>query len=334
MPAGGTRLLRSAVHHPAAEGVAMKLAVSLFAVAASTGLASAQLTVTATPAQAWSVTADDGSQVTSNSLPAGVSSNVGQIFTGQPGVASAAAMWQVLQSDSSAGIFLSVGASVVTTTPGASASKNASDIVLEFQPAGAVPCRIYAVPDVLQANNGIITWSIDYGDDGSIEYDHLSNPLPGDLLANALLGPQPLRIRIRTSVVQQVVGGSLFELNVWAVPDNHLQVSPALPGCESQQLTLLQSFTGRGLNWYATALSNPVVGVIGLDLQPVFLSPVFPTPCLLLPSPDLLVLLPPNPQFFHLSLPPAIRPVTFWTQGVSLTPLGLGTTNAFQIDAL
>ena len=33
----------------------MKLAVSLFAVAASTGLASAQLTVTATPAQAWSV---------------------------------------------------------------------------------------------------------------------------------------------------------------------------------------------------------------------------------------------------------------------------------------
>jgi len=55
-------------------------------------------------------------------------------------------------------------------------------------------------------------------------------------------------------------------------------------------------------------------------------------PCILLPTPDIL-LFEPSGQF-HLPLPAIVRPLTFFAQGVTVSQLGLLSTDGFVVSAL
>jgi len=72
-----------------------------------------------------------------------------------------------------------------------------------------------------------------------------------------------------------------------------------------------------------------LVFVFGWDLQPVML-PSLTSNCLLMPSPDDLVLLPPQP-WFDLAIPTAVRPLSLYVQGVNA--INLQTSDGFLISA-
>jgi hypothetical protein len=69
--------------------------------------------------------------------------------------------------------------------------------------------------------------------------------------------------------------------------------------------------------------------VVGFAPQPAFLGLNAGLPCLLLPSPDVLVVQP----VVSLPLPASVRPVTLYVQGVSVTTQGLLTTDGYQVTA-
>ncbi len=171
--------------------------------------------------------------------------------------------------------------------------------------------------------------SIDIGDDGVVEMTGLTS---ASISALVVLGPQPLPIRLRSVVTQIGPGEVDLELRLRVVPQNSLVISPVGAGCDgTTALLAAPSFVGTGVR-FQTVTQDPVVLVLGLGVQPTVLPAPFPLPCLLLPSPDLLVLLMPG-QDLTLPLPAAVRPVTLWAQGVALTAAALATTNGFWLWA-
>jgi hypothetical protein len=78
-------------------------------------------------------------------------------------------------------------------------------------------------------------------------------------------------------------------------------------------------------------ISAPSVVVVGQTVQPVLLATAGTLPCLLLPAPDIVVVMP--SFFLHVPLPPGLRPLTFVVQEVTLTPNGLRTSDAYVVTA-
>lgn len=150
--------------------------------------------------------------------------------------------------------------------------------------------------------------------------------------------PKLVRVRVQTALVTT---GALFQyVNVVVVPHNQTAVSFAAAGCSdyfSLDFDVAPTFSGdlELVPWSITP--DPMVLVFGLGLQPAILPASVPLPCLLLPAPDILMAvwsttLPPGA--YVLPLPASVRPVTFWAQAVSVSPLGLPVTDAWRVDAL
>ncbi|HEX5050658.1 MAG TPA: hypothetical protein VFZ65_02695 [Planctomycetota bacterium] len=216
-------------------------------------------------------------------------------------------------------------ASLAWTAPG--------DLLVSLQATVAVPVVI-ELSHVLAASAGaaVPAHGIDLGDDGSFEIDELSPPT---FALSVVLGSTPLAIRLRSQLVQVGTGVIELELGVRVLPQNNLSINAAVAGCALDSLFVQPSFAGRG---FATQMLtiHPTVLVLGLGVQPVTLpappSPGSGFPCLLLPSPDLLVLTG-FAQGFELALPAAVRPLTLWVQGVVVAPAGLGTTTGYSVTA-
>ncbi|MFN3242498.1 MAG: hypothetical protein ACE37K_13425 [Planctomycetota bacterium] len=97
------------------------------------------------------------------------------------------------------------------------------------------------------------------------------------------------------------------------------------------QRVALPAFPQSGVLFGVGVASGPAVAVYGLGVQPTLLpNSGALQPCLLVPSPDLVVLIPPNGHL--LGLPAAVRPITVYVQGVVLLPTGLGTSNGFVVQ--
>ena len=78
-------------------------------------------------------------------------------------------------------------------------------------------------------------------------------------------------------------------------------------------------------------LSNPMVLVGGLSASPVLLPGSGAGPCLLLPTPEVLLLMGPS-QVITLAIPLTIPlSTTIWVQGVEVLPFDLRTTAGFLI---
>jgi hypothetical protein len=188
------------------------------------------------------------------------------------------------------------------------------------------------------AGVGLPLQRIDVGNDGSFEITESAPAFDG--VPNLSLGPTPLPVRvllqIRAEDLQQSTTlRSIFTtLELHFVADNQLSIQPITPGCAPYDLVVEPSFVGNGLQISGRSYFSPGSGfydmafvVLGTGVQPVTLPSSFSFPgCLLLPSPEIVVPLPPFARL-QLPLPAAVRPITFLVQGVDLWGSGLGYTD-------
>lgn len=228
----------------------------------------------------------------------------------------------------------SLGGAPVSTSTGI------VEVLLQVQATAPVVANLVAERDVFaSAGTASPVLRVDVGDDGSFEITELS--ATGTQVGSLALGPQPLPVRIRYRA--DTVGDQVLEarLRVRFVAENHLTITQQIQGCSGDFLSVEPSFQGAGIEFFAQPIvtGDLVVGVIGLGVQPVVTSLLYPG-CVLLPTPDLLVVMPGLVRS-QLPLPASVRPLDLFLQAVVL-PLSsqsawsgaLVTTPGYRIQAL
>jgi hypothetical protein len=174
--------------------------------------------------------------------------------------------------------------------------------------------------------------AVDVGNDGIYDFFNGAQAVP---LPHLVIGPQPLLLRVHTEGF--ALDGESFSslLTIHVAPTNGLSMTTAAIGCAGQQssLTLRSSFLDQGFELTASANNPvvPVVAVFGFGVQPVLLPSFGTLPCLLVPRPDVTLLM--MNSTVSVGLPPSLRPLTFWVQGVSLASRLLAT-DCTRVDAL
>lgn len=237
---------------------------------------------------------------------------------------------------------LSLRAVAITTPLGSAQASTTTGLVdILLQVAAAVPVLgNLEVEHTTTASVGSATplQRIDVGDDGTFEFTEYSNPGVTNIGIN--LGPQslPIRVQFELGTTGQQAVDSLLRLRF--VADNDLIITPAIAGCTADTLFALPSFQGLGLDLGVQPMlaGDLSLGVVGLGVQPVVVSTIYPG-CVLLPSPDVVFVMP-SSGTVNLPLPPSLRPLILWVQGVVLSGSHLGTwdgtlttTQGYRIDA-
>jgi hypothetical protein len=203
------------------------------------------------------------------------------------------------------------------------------EILVDLVATSATPVTIQ-LSRMLTAGAGTVVpaCSIDVGDDGIAEMTEATSATT--LVSSITLDVLPLRIRMRSHVSQIGQGSVDLSLLMRVLPNNSLVISPVGVNCSLGLLEALPAFTGRGAQ-FKNPSGYPVVLVLGLDAQPLT-APLFSAMCPLLPRPDALVPLFAG-QLFTLALPAAVRPVTLWAQGVTISSGPLLPTGGFWLSA-
>lgn len=170
---------------------------------------------------------------------------------------------------------------------------------------------------------------VDVGDDGSIEFSAASSSPPSVQLITVSAVPVPIRVRLGIQLA--FAGDGEVAVAIVGRPANTAVLS-MFPGCSNEVVVYEPRFDG-GLDYAFVSQSfNPAVIVFGLAPQPLLLGSQFSLPCLLLPSPDAVLLLPVQSQQ-TLPIPPSVRPLQFWAQLVEVSLFGLRTGDAMRITA-
>lgn len=259
------------------------------------------------------------------SVPANVSGPV--LLTASWGGVLASSQWDAFAGTLEGAIVWEQKAEVYESTP---SFADAGGELLAHLSAPTATAVLLELSRDLSATPGAIVpiCSIDLGDDGLSELTSSTN---ASIAFTVTIGPQPLAIRLRSFVVQVGQGIVDLELKVRIRPAN-MQIQPIPVGCSSQAvLFAAPTFVGSGVHLEMLGM-DPVVLVFGLSQQPQVIPAALPTPCLLLPSPDLFAVLLPA-QSVTLPLPPAVRPVALWVHGVLVSPTTLATLNGFYVNA-
>ncbi|HEX5051320.1 MAG TPA: hypothetical protein VFZ65_06080 [Planctomycetota bacterium] len=212
-----------------------------------------------------------------------------------------------------------------------SAISDTGDLRLEFAAAGATPaqfsCQITVLAD---AGNPTPLVEVDVGADGVIDFTQ--NTFPGGIVPAAFgVTPTPVIVRVRSSLTTP--GLTRVYVTLDAVPSNNLVIDQVIGGCATRNLLVEPTFTGQGVAIFAGGVPfHPTVIVLGLNTSLLQLPAIGGLPCLLLPSPDLLVArLTYEP--YELPIPAAARPISFWAQGVAVQPNALVTTPGYRVQA-
>ena len=181
---------------------------------------------------------------------------------------------------------------------------------------------------------------VDLYDDGIVEVTEAS---PGSLLVYATVGTTPLNIRVRLAGGMNLPNGGSGRLQSYVrirvTPTWSTMIAPLASGCSGDELAVSRLFASPDvirIDAPPSSFASLTVLVMGLDLGPAVLPGVSLNglPCLLLPRPDLLVLLPYLGQF-QFTIPPAARPIDIHVQGVEpVVGAGLLTTQAALVRAL
>lgn len=175
---------------------------------------------------------------------------------------------------------------------------------------------------------------LDIGNDGTVEVADLS--VSGLTSFPVTFGPGPLEVRVVIDAGLLAPGFLENRVALYIVPDNDLDLTVIVPDCNpvlpSPPPFLGPSFEGRGIQ---LAMNQPLGSlaflVFGFTPQPQFLGLNAGLPCMLLPSPDIVALAAAHPM--HIALPASIRPLTFYAQGVLVSPQGVLTTAGYQVRA-
>lgn len=171
---------------------------------------------------------------------------------------------------------------------------------------------------------------IDLHDDGMVEFT--GGPSSSPPLA-VQLGPVPVLVRVRTEASLSLTGAVRSTVSLLLLPAHDTVPTITTFGCSSQHLYAQPTFGGGiELGVVGPPLQGPVALVLGLSVQPALLPSALPIPCLLVPSPDIVVALP-APAGLLLALPPSVRPVTFWAEAIPITALGLEATGSYRVEA-
>lgn len=293
-------------------------------------------TVGISAATSLSFQASSGGQTSQVTVPAGPLAASGGFGTSAPsGVfaadASAGTSWWTAATSHEVLVGLRLACSVAS--PGSTATVGTQEFVVHF--ASAVPREVTI--SILRSSfvPPGAPWplvAIDRGNDGSIDFPNATSGIE----SVEVLGPAGLDLRFVLDASLATPGLSETQVSVVVTPSNQLQVVPSVGGCglSTPDFWAIPTYADSGIDLGCNLIVDPMVFVLGLAAQPVLLPASVPA-CVLMPSPDLLVL--PTPTAFqaivHLPLPASVRPLSLWAQAVRLAPQGLLSTNALRIQA-
>lgn len=309
--------------HPVRE-LAIPLALLVFA-----GAAPAQISATLVAVTPISLSASTSAGTMTNVLPPGFLGD-GALLTIQDPSGFARASYSIGFDTSDWQVHCSVSQIAQVDAAGGSASAGPIAVLLRLtSPVATFAAIDFAFLDHTIPGSPQPMASVDLGNDGIFEFQNGGLVLPTSMVP---LGPQPLDILIVTHASLSQTGMVQALLNLTLTPVNDLIVSQAAVGCGAPSSTLA-SFVDRGIDLNFNPAAHPTVVAFGLSTQPALLPPFGGLPCLLIPSPDVL-LLNPFQGSIHVPLPLAVRPVTFWAQGAGIAPSGLVLSDAYRIQAL
>src|SRR5262245_14077213 len=247
-------------------------------------------------------------------------------------------LWSVIQQPWTMSMVLAHHASVASATA-ASADVISCDLLLQLSNATPIQVQLdlrrwIATPAGVPAP----TIRIDVGNDGIFELTESSLViLP--VVVGAALGPTPLAVRVQYMGALASPGTIHNTLAIDVTPVG-VSFQDAAVGCDpSHQLFAAPTFDGGVIMYVSGFVYVPgfpqelAVIVLGLSAQPVILPSSQWLPCLLIPSPDALVLRL-DSSFFTLPIPFAVRPIAIFAQPVIVWPTSLQTGNGMRILAL
>lgn len=322
----------------------MRQLTILFSFAAAAPLVS-QSSLSVSVPNPTTITASVGVQTSSFSFGGALpvpEVSVASVDLGAIGLAVAQVSNTVEQDAAEVRCFLALSGSVFG--PNASMNIPAHDWLLTLNPPVNSGLVRFTFASNYTATAGVPAPTLQYDlfDDGIVEVTGVASQ-PVVLTTYASFAPIRIRIRagfsLSTALVPSASCGLSLSLGIARYGAE--SVLPALPGCGFNELDVRPAWDVSGVALrmpQAQWPGSPHVAVFGLGADIVPLSPPPITsplqPCLLLPSPDLLVLMPPSLELV-LPIPASVRPIALYTQ-VVVVPVfvaGLETTNAVMVLA-
>lgn len=304
----------------------------LIAAALSGVLAAQSVSVSLESLTGISLSRTDGGGLAQAQLPAGPVAAWGGISTGPFMSALASVGWNSSSTPHDATVWLAQD--LLAGGAGSSAQASAHEFLVTFTANGTAPSvlRITRYSN-LTAGTTYPGISIDIGNTGNA-LPIGANPISAAMPA---LGAQSLEVRVVFDAAMVTNGAVYSQLDFELLPDNQLAFVPSATSCiwpGPVTLGLAPSFVQRGVEITAPITQGPSVLVIGWSASPFLLPTTVPLPCLVVPSPDVLLLVPPNVVVsLQVPLPAAVRPATFHAQVVTLAPIGLLAGDAYVIQA-
>jgi hypothetical protein len=308
-----------------------------FAAVLAASTASAQsVGVTLSALTPLPITATDGINTTTVSWPAGAMPNSGSFCAISPnvGFAGGCADWQLFATNNVAQVRLTHSLSNANSIPSFQCQAGPHEFLMTFTSASSRNAKLdFRRTTTLTAGTPWPSVMIDVDNNGVFEVNNLS-AVTGALIP-VTFGPQPLLVRVVVDVAISGQAGASNFVSASLLPDNNLTIATPVLGCNPisppPQDFLQPSFDNLGVDLrVGNTPSEPAVIVIGLNAQPQLLSINGLLPCLLLPTPDVVIF---APGGMNLALPASVRPVSFFAQGVTLTQSGLRVTDGYAVTA-
>ena len=220
----------------------------------------------------------------------------------------------------------------VEAAPMDTVSVDAAEILLGFQSPTFSTMTLFCELQVgVTAGTPAPRIEVDVGDDGTIDF---TNPATSFQIGLALGGATlPVRVRFDAQVTGQGTINSLLQVGALPTGTGTVQLGST---CGGHSATPYPQFDGNVfLSVPPQQLSlDPVVLVLGLSTSPTLLGPgPGPIPCLLVPSPDAALFVPPNSFGLLLTIPAAARPVDVFAQTVTLIGPALLTGHSWWLQA-
>lgn len=307
--------------------------------AAVCGLGLSAQTVTLTALNPITATATALGVPNVASLPAGVLPVAGTVAaTVAPGgtaYATTDVEWRVLTSPHVVECIVRHQAWADAPGGAASTTLSANDFVLTLTNSVAMAADLHVQRQWSPFGSPALqVMQVDIGNDGTIELDLTS--VASSIVVPVTLGPTAIAVRVHEQL--SILAGQSADawMMVTVTPRAGITVTPGGVACSlGFEQVRMPTFQGDLLVGTTGPLLGgaPAVTVFGWTATPTLLPTSAPGPCVLLPTPDV-VWFTPGVQSVLVSLPPAVRPATFWTQAVVLEPNGLTTTSGARIDAL
>ncbi|MFT4512836.1 MAG: hypothetical protein ACI89X_001931 [Planctomycetota bacterium] len=272
-----------------------------------------------------------------NSWPAGVMGNHGSFCTSLPGAGNLGGCfsWNAYTNSYAVTVTLLHELGNQQQLPGFTGQLGPHEILMEFSSNIARTAKLQLNRSVFVAPGG--SWpivNVDIDNDGVFEITNLSTLTAAPI--SVTFGPQPLLVRVAIDVTLGAQASVSNYVSVVLLPDNNLTITQPIAGCSPASPApppfLLPSFDNTGVQLSGGQDPNqPSLMILSLTAQPALLSMNGAAPCILLPTPDVVLFVPSG--LLNIPLPASVRPVTFFAQGVTLTPSGLRATDGFAVTA-